>query len=41
MDKCGEELIKKACHPNRLFNWNEGIIDEYREEYLIECKKYF
>ncbi len=40
MNKCGEELIKKTCHPNRLFNWNEDIIDEYKEEYLIECKKY-
>ena len=31
LDNCFEELIRKACHPSRLLNWNEDILLDYPE----------
>ena len=39
-DKCLENLIQKACHPSRLFNWNEDVSNYYQDEYINECNKY-
>lgn len=35
-----EELISKACHPDRIYNWNEDFCTDYPEEYLKECIKW-
>jgi hypothetical protein len=35
-----EELISKACHPDRIFNWNEDFCIDYPEEYNLECEKW-
>jgi hypothetical protein len=47
LDNCWEELIKKACHPSRILNWNDDYLedckngsDEERDVYLAECNKY-
>jgi len=39
-DTIHEELISKACHPDRIFNWNEDFCIEYPEEYKFECEKW-
>jgi hypothetical protein len=35
-----EQLIIKACHPDRIFNWNEDFCIDYPEEYNYECLKW-
>jgi hypothetical protein len=35
-----EELISKACHPDRIFNWNEDFCNDYPEEYNLQVQKY-
>ncbi len=35
-----EELIKKACTPDRLFQWHEGAAEQFPEEYLRKCAEY-
>ena len=35
-----EELIRKSCRPERVYNWNECMMEEYYEEYDKECEKY-
>ena len=40
INNCWEELIQKACHPSRLFNWNEDMKYDYSNEYNNEYLKY-
>jgi hypothetical protein len=34
------ELIMRACTPARTYQWNEGAVEEYPEEYARECSRY-
>ena len=40
MDLIREELIAKACHPSRMFNWNEDVCIQFPEQYEQECNRY-
>jgi hypothetical protein len=39
-DQMYSELIARACHPSRIFSWNEGAADEMPEEYAEECRRW-
>ena len=39
-EQCEEELISKACTPERLFQWNEEFCVDYPIEYQAECDKW-
>jgi hypothetical protein len=40
IETCKEELISKACHPNRTLQWNEDFCNVYYELYQEECDRW-
>ena len=39
-NRINEEMIRKSCRPERVYNWNEYMMEEYKDEYNKECDKY-
>ena len=35
-----EELVKRACAPERLYQWHEDAADQFPEEYARKCAEY-
>jgi len=35
-----EELVKRACTPERLYQWHEDAAEQFPEEYLRKCAEY-
>ena len=39
-DQIYQELIMRACHPKRTFQWNEHACDLFPDKYMLECKRF-
>ena len=35
-----EELVKRACTPERLYQWHEDAAEQFPEEYARKCAEY-
>jgi hypothetical protein len=40
MDTIRDELIQKTRTPSRMFNWNEDVMNDFKDDYVEECEKW-